>query len=231
MSEKMSEKQHKVLFVDDEKFALKTLQRELADEPYELLVADSGKQALDLLVRHKVAVIVSDLMMPVVGGQELLKIVKNDYPNAIRVIQSGSRDRPVLHKILDKELATAYFLKPLKYEEEVKPKIRQFLGFYQMNTTASSLRDALQRVMEISKDGFLLFDPAGEILYINSAAKVLMGHDTGHLKEQLSPLFEDANLKQLEVSGSGDSKIIIEELCANVKWHSGPVRLVVLLKK
>ena len=145
MSEKMSEKQYKVLFVDDEKFALKSLQRELANEPYELLVADSGKQALDLLVRHEVAVIVSDLMMPVVGGQELLKIVHNDYPNAIRVIQSGTRDRPVIHKILDDDLATSYFLKPLKYEEEVKPKIRQFLGFYLMKTTASSLRNALQR--------------------------------------------------------------------------------------
>lgn len=227
----MSDKQYTVLFVDDEKFALKSLQRELADEPYELLVADSGKQALDLLIRHKVAVIVSDLMMPVVGGQELLTIVKNDYPNTIRVIQSGTRDRPIIQKILQEELATAYFLKPLKYEEEVKPKIRQFLGFYQMKTTSSSLRNALQKVMEISKDGFVLFDSAGEIQYINSAAQVLTGHDTEKLKEQISLMLGDKGLKQLEIVGSNNNKIVIEDLAADIEWHNGPVRLAIMIKK
>jgi response regulator RpfG family c-di-GMP phosphodiesterase len=227
----MSEKQYKVLFVDDEKFALKSLQRELSEEPYELLVADSGKKALDLLVRHNVAVIVSDLMMPVVGGQELLTIVKNDYPNTIRVIQSGTRDRPVIQKILKDDLATAYFFKPLKYDEEVKPKIRQFLGFYQMKTTASSLRNALQQVMEISKDGFILFDSAGEIHYINSAAKVLCGHDTDKLKEQVSLMIGDDGLRQLEVVGSSDSQIVIEDLADGIEWHNGPVRLAIMIKK
>ena len=96
--------------------------------------------------------------------------------------------------------------------------------------SASSLRNALQQVMEISKDGFILFDSTGEIQYINSAAKVLTGYNTDHLKEQISIIVNDDSLKQLEISGSGDTNLIIEELSASVEWNNGPVRLAIMIK-
>ena len=43
-----------------------------------MLVADNGKQALEILESHVVSLIISDLMMPVMDGIELCKSVKTN---------------------------------------------------------------------------------------------------------------------------------------------------------
>jgi DNA-binding NtrC family response regulator len=53
-------KRKTVLFVDDDTRVLAALKRGLAEEPYEKLFASGGHEALDLLQRHGVQVMVSD---------------------------------------------------------------------------------------------------------------------------------------------------------------------------
>ena len=159
----MTENQFKVLFIDDEKFIVKAIQRELAYEPYELLVVNTSKEALDLLVRNEIAVIAIDLMMPIIGGIELLEIVKKDFPETIRVIFSGAADRSTLHKSIEDGVATAYFIKPFDWAKDVKPKIKELLGYYQLEIKSRSLRNTLIQVMELSTDGFILFSSTGSI--------------------------------------------------------------------
>ena len=65
-------RQYKVLCVDDEPNILSSLRRIVSLEGFEVFTADSGAQALDLLAKESVSVIISDMQMPGMNGAELL---------------------------------------------------------------------------------------------------------------------------------------------------------------
>ena len=88
-------KKRTVLFVDDEEHILNFLKNSLSEEPYELLFANGGQQALEILKQQDVHVIVADVRMPEMSGLELLRIVKKNYPHIVRMALSaynGCRD-------------------------------------------------------------------------------------------------------------------------------------------
>lgn len=81
-----------VLCVDDEKNILSSLKRLLFREDYELLFATSGAEGLELLKKHSVQVVISDMKMPNMNGAEFLEQVANTYPDTYRMILSGFAD-------------------------------------------------------------------------------------------------------------------------------------------
>lgn len=81
-----------ILFVDDEPDLLSSLGRFLRREPYRLLFALSGKDALVTLLTQPVDIVISDLRMPEMDGLTLLRGIKSDYPDIIRIILSATRD-------------------------------------------------------------------------------------------------------------------------------------------
>jgi CheY-like chemotaxis protein len=78
-----------VLFVDDDEAILRSLERGLLDESYNKLFVKNGKEALELLQRKKVHVIVADMRMPEMTGLELLRIVRKEYPNITGMVLTG----------------------------------------------------------------------------------------------------------------------------------------------
>ena len=61
-----------VLFVDDDEMVLRSLERGLLDESYNKLFVKSCKEALEVIKREEVHVIVADMCMPEMSGLELL---------------------------------------------------------------------------------------------------------------------------------------------------------------
>lgn len=78
-----------VLFVDDDEAILRSLERGLLDESYNKLFANSGKEALEILKRKEVHVIVTDMKMPKMTGLELLRIARKEYPSIIGMLLTG----------------------------------------------------------------------------------------------------------------------------------------------
>jgi CheY-like chemotaxis protein len=78
-----------VLFVDDDKSTLRSLERGLLDESYNKLFTGSCKEALEILKREEVHVIVTDMLMPEMTGLELLRIARKEYPNIIGMVLTG----------------------------------------------------------------------------------------------------------------------------------------------
>ena len=66
-------KKHTVLFVDDEKSILHSLRRLFHRENYEILLAQSGEEGLQLLKKHLVDLVMSDMQMPEMNGAVFLK--------------------------------------------------------------------------------------------------------------------------------------------------------------
>lgn len=80
----------KVLLVDDEPHVTASLQRLLRHEPYEILTSASAAEALALLEREAVDIMVVDAKMPGMSGTELLAAVRQRHPQIIGMILTGN---------------------------------------------------------------------------------------------------------------------------------------------
>jgi len=100
-----------ILFVDDEKKVLDGLARMLRPfrKAFDMHFVISPKEALSLMERQEVDIIVSDVRMPVMDGISLLNEVKRRYPNTMRIILTGQssvdatlKSIGIAHQFLDK---------------------------------------------------------------------------------------------------------------------------------
>jgi two-component system response regulator HupR/HoxA len=128
-----------VLFVDDEEKILRSLERGLIDEPYNKLFSKSGIEALEILQREEVHVVVVDMRMPEMTGLELLKIVKKDYPHIIRMVLSGYTQVTTLLTAINQGEIFKYITKPWKLEEDFKPAVRQAIDHYNLQNECNTV--------------------------------------------------------------------------------------------
>ena len=84
----MAEKTH-VLVVDDEKVVRDGCRRVLMGKGYEIATAENGKQALEILDAQKIDIILLDLKMPVMGGEEVLLKTREICPEIPVIVITG----------------------------------------------------------------------------------------------------------------------------------------------
>ncbi len=85
----------RVLVVDDILANVKLLEARLAAEYFEVLTAYSGKEALDILARERVDVVLLDVMMPGMDGFEACRRIKsNPRTHHVPVIMVTALDQP-----------------------------------------------------------------------------------------------------------------------------------------
>ena len=78
-----------VLVVDDEPSIVEALGKVLAKEGLSILTASHGREALDVIRRQPVHVIITDLRMPSMGGEDLLKAVKAITPEVEVIVMTA----------------------------------------------------------------------------------------------------------------------------------------------
>ena len=81
-----------LLLVDDEAHVVTSLARMLRRDGYQILMANSADEGLALLAANAVDVVLSDQRMPGKKGTEFLAIVRDLYPNTVRLILSGAAE-------------------------------------------------------------------------------------------------------------------------------------------
>jgi len=75
-----------VLCVDDEPYILRALERELRPAGCRVLLASNGNEALDLLKRERIEVLLCDEVMPAMRGIDVLRKAKVVAPNTTRIL-------------------------------------------------------------------------------------------------------------------------------------------------
>jgi DNA-binding NtrC family response regulator len=95
----------KILFVDDEVKILNGIKRSLREfnHKWDLSFAQGGKEALDLLNQQTYDVIVTDMMMPEMRGEELLSIVRQNFPSVARIVLSGQCNQATAFRLVGSE--------------------------------------------------------------------------------------------------------------------------------
>ena len=79
----------KILVVDDEMIVCESCQRILEEEGYEVEIALSGKEAFEKMKAHPFDIVITDLKMPGIGGMEILKTFRKEYPDSIIIMITG----------------------------------------------------------------------------------------------------------------------------------------------
>lgn len=106
-----------VLCVDDEVNILKSIKRLLYKQDFQLLLAESGAKALEMLAQNDVHLIMSDMKMPGMSGAELLEQVAKAYPDTHRILLTGYADIESTIAAVNKGKIHRYLEKPWDNEE------------------------------------------------------------------------------------------------------------------
>jgi CheY-like chemotaxis protein len=83
-----------ILCVDDEENPLILRKLVLEKAGYEVVTANSGRRALEVLESQPIDLVLSDLLMPGMTGTELSRQIKSRYPKLPVVLVSGVNEIP-----------------------------------------------------------------------------------------------------------------------------------------
>ncbi len=78
-----------ILVIDDEPGIRTTVKDILSDEGYDALVAEDGPSGLNILKHETVDVVILDVWLPKMGGIDVLKAIRADYPAVETIVISG----------------------------------------------------------------------------------------------------------------------------------------------
>ena len=101
-----------ILLVDDSKNILKSLRRSFVDENYVIFEALSAKEALVILLKEEIDLILTDENMPAITGTELLKTVRTQFPSVIRMMLTGLTDFETVKNAINRGEIYKFFNKP-----------------------------------------------------------------------------------------------------------------------
>ena len=110
---------YQVLLVDDEYYVRQSLLRRirnLENEDFKVIgEAENGEEALDMLRKHDIQLVITDIRMPVMDGLDLTRKILEQYPHILTVILTGYADFEYARKAL-RYGAFDYLLKPVSEE-------------------------------------------------------------------------------------------------------------------
>lgn len=123
---------YKVLIVDDELDILKSLNRDLRKEPYEVLFANTGEQALKFFeTESDIAVVVTDMRMPGMNGLQLLERINALSPYIVKIVLTGYTQLPQILATVNKVDIFKFLTKPWDLENELKVYIKEGIEQYE----------------------------------------------------------------------------------------------------
>jgi DNA-binding NtrC family response regulator len=112
-----------LLLIDDEANVLNALVRALRRNRYRILTATCAEEALDILAREDVQVIISDERMPGMSGTELLSKVSQTHPETVRILLSGCADVDAVTESVGRGAIYKFLAKPWN-DEELRQQIQ-----------------------------------------------------------------------------------------------------------
>ena len=115
-----------ILVVEDNKVLLEVIAFKLKFEGYEVDVADSGWNALDIVATKKIDLIICDIMVPNLTGFSLLNLINRIYYGRIPVILISSLKEINIIKSAKRLGASSFMKKPLDFKK-LLPQVKKLL--------------------------------------------------------------------------------------------------------
>lgn len=206
---------HTLLFVDDEKNVLAALQRAFRREGYTILVAATGREALELLEKHDVALVLSDQGMPEMSGVELLGQVKEKHPDTMRLMLTGLADTRMVVSAINHGEIFRFVQKPWD-DEELRGVVRSALDQYDLVQENRRLQTLTRQQNE-------------QLKRINSELEIRVQERTREIADKNAKL--DALYKELRQNFFDTIKVFVELMELHYPYLGGHSKRVAEMSK
>ena len=150
--------QPKILIVDDQPLVLTTLEKILNIGPYMIYSAQSGSEALGILEKVSVDLVISDERMPGMAGSQLLAAVRQRYPKTVRILLTGYASLTTAIRAINEGEIFRFLTKPIK-SQELHTVIQEALahkrgedGLGHETTLMSSLERQAPGITQVKRD-------------------------------------------------------------------------------
>ena len=224
-----------VLVVDDEKVVRDGCSRILGPEGFQVLTAENGREALEVLDRQPANVILCDLKMPVMGALGVLEAVGQRYPDIPVIIITG---HGTVESAVDcmKKGAYDFITKPFRADHVVLV-VKRALEKQELERRAKQLQEERARslydlaaeqsrvrtIVSCMADGVLVTTPELEVVLHNPASTRLLEFMPSESQGgALSDYIDDDNLGKalmsLLANAKGEEECIAQELVLGQKY-------------
>jgi putative two-component system response regulator len=139
---------HRILVVDDQRSSRESIAAHLTSRGYEVVVANSGEEALDILVRQKISCMLVDTRLLSTGRGEMLSLSLKRNPDLAVLVLSAIPDVADAVRYLQYG-AVDYLAKPLelnRLEAAVERGLRRRLELIQERSASRMLKEEVVRV-------------------------------------------------------------------------------------
>ncbi len=137
-----------ILLVDDEPHLTQSLQRALRKEPYVIRASNSPQEALELLDRESIDLVISDERMPDMSGTDFLALVRRRYPQTVRMMLTGHASLEAAIRAINEGEVYRFFVKPCN-PVVLKVAICQALQMQELERQARRLLQEYRRTAGI----------------------------------------------------------------------------------
>jgi CheY-like chemotaxis protein len=184
-----------ILIVDDE-HTIRMMLSDFLENKYDIVSAENGLQALDILSKQHVDLVISDINMPGMNGIDLLRTIRTRYPGLKTALITAYNTDEYIELIQNDGIAN------------IIPKTVPF-NFSELESIVNGL---------ITGDIFGLeryLLPASTILATFRVTSSLSGRE---VREEIATLFAR------QFGTSGDLKLVLDELITNAIYHAPATR-------
>lgn len=170
-----------VLFVDDDPYITRSLERVLRKEPFRRIFASSGFEAQKIIKEEDIQVVVTDMLMPGMDGLTLLKWVENEAPDIIRVVLSMRNDTKTILNAINSGHISRYITKPWD-ENDLISVIRQSIEWFELKEEKQNLLNKLEKYNRTLEQ--MVEERTNQLLAIKSEAEI--GKHTSQIVHNLN---------------------------------------------
>ncbi|MEA3475360.1 MAG: sigma-54 dependent transcriptional regulator [Candidatus Cloacimonadota bacterium] len=171
-----------ILVVDDEKNIRRTLTNILEDEHYKVITTESGENALNILSKEIIDLMLLDVKLPGMDGIEVLKLIKKDFPGIDVIMISGHSTIKIAVQAV-KMGAYDFLEKPLSLHKIVisAKNIAEKRKLFQKFQQESKDLESQYRMIGVSAEFYKIRDMINKVSATDS--KVLIRGESGTGKE------------------------------------------------
>ncbi|HLD74367.1 MAG TPA: response regulator, partial [Bdellovibrionota bacterium] len=170
-------KKYKILTVDDEPVNLKLLEAHLVPRGYEVLQAKNGLEALEVLSREPIDIVLLDVMMPQINGFEVLKKIRADEKLRLTPVILVTALKATEDRINGIQAGCDDFISKPFDKGELLARIQSLLkiSYYRQQL---DLKEKFEKVVNNINEGVVICSPDWKIKEINDAGKTLLSLDS-----------------------------------------------------
>lgn len=198
-----------VLFVEDERDIRDVVAGLLKASGYNCIVAENGREGLELFRRHTPDIVLSDIMMPLMSGLEMARAIRVDYPEAQFIFMTAFGDCKFIFEAIEIGVSQ-YIVKPVEL-----PKLLAAISHCKATTR---LKNEARRVQQLEAIGVL----AGGLAHdYNNLLQMVLGY-VSLAKLTIEPGSTAYAHLSLAESITGDARELSQRLQIFSSGGSGP---------